>query len=361
MKMKMNRKEAKEILLIISSFLIGGLVMLIFTTLLNRPQIVQNKTKIYEKNSLGNSIEKVQDAVVTIETFNGTTPLSTGTGFIYKVDRKAYILTNEHVIDGNVVKVILSDDHEVDAKVLGKDALLDLAVLEIDKKYVKQVATLGDSNKVNVGDTIFVVGSPLSKRYQGSVTAGILSGKNRIVQTMLEEEDKESEWLMNVMQVDASINPGNSGSPLLNTNGEVIGVVVLKLIRQDVEGMAFAIPMDYVYANIDNLEKGKELTWPELGISMTDANNTSELIRQGLEVNDLTRGVVVLSVKKGSSADNRLQKGDIILKMDDVEIKDNSYVKYILFQHKVGDKIKMKIIRNKKEKEIEVVLKESSK
>lgn len=358
-KMKMSKKEKREYLLIISSFLIGCLVTLLLTKIFAGPNIIQNKTKVYEKNSLAASYEKIKDAVVTIETYNGDTPLSTGSGFVYKVDKKAYILTNEHVIDGNRIVVITPDEEEVEGKLLGRDPYIDLAVIEIDKKYAKQVAILGDSSKSNIGDTIFVAGAPLSKRYAGSIASGIISGKERLVQTTIESEES-MEWVMKVIQFDAPVNPGNSGGPLLNMNGEVIGITLMKLIQEDIEGMSFAIPIEYATSNIENLEKGKELVHPELGIAMVDVTNTTQLTNHDIEIPSRTKGAVVLSVKDNSSASGKLKKGDIIISMDDTEIKDKSYVKFVLFQHKVGDKMKIKILRNNKEKEIQITLKRAS-
>lgn len=357
---KMNKKEKRELIIIISSFFIGCIVTLLIGTLIV-PIFTKNKETIYEKSSLAPAIKKIQDATVTIETYNGNAILSTGSGFVYKTKgNKAYILTNQHVVDGKNIVVINKDDEETEGKVLGSDEYLDLAVVEIDKKYAPLVATLGDSTKTNIGDTIFVVGSPLSKRYQGSVTTGILSGRDRIVQTLLEEENT-SEWLMKVLQLDAAVNPGNSGGPLLNAKGEVIGICTMKLIQNDIEGMAFAIPIETAKEYLEDLENGKEIEWPELGISMVNVTATAQLLNNNIEVPDnLIYGVVVLNTKEGSSADNKLKKGDIITEMDGVKVKDTSYIKYVLFQHQIGDKIKVKFLRNNKEKEVSITLKKSN-
>lgn len=360
MKRMITRKEKREFFLMLSSFLMGSIITLLLMRLTQGNGLI-NKTKVYEKNSLAASVDKVKDAVVHIETYSGTIALSNGSGFIYKVNnKKAYILTNEHVIDGNIIKITTSNDEVIEGKLLGKDAYIDLAVVEIDKKYAKQVAILGDSTKSNVGDTVFAVGSPVSNRYLGSVTSGILSGKDRVVQTMIEGTNS-SEWLMKVLQFDASINPGNSGGPVLNAKGEVIGVVTMKLIKEDIEGMAFAVPMEDALKYIEDLEKGKEIEWPAIGITMTNATNTSELARIGMEDLDLENGAVVLSVEKGSGADGVLKKKDIITEIDGLKVKDISYVKYAIFQHKVGEKIKLKITRDGKEKEVTITIKKSTK
>lgn len=354
---KMNKKEKRESRINISSFFIGCGATLIICILV---VLCLNKKEV-ENSSLKESIKKVEKSVVTIESYKGLALESTGTGFIYeKKGSSAYILTNEHVTVEDTVLVTNSKNEETKGKVLGKDAYLDIAVIEIDKKFAEGVATIKSSEKTEVGDTIFVVGSPVSKRYAGSVSAGILSGKNRIVQTLI-EDDNTSEWLMNVLQFDASVNPGNSGGPLLNEKGEVIGICTMKLIQQEIEGMAFAIPIETAMKHVETLKEGKEITWPELGISMVDITNTQQLLNHNIDIDeDRIDGVVVLDTKENSSADKKLKKGDIILEIDGMNIKDTSYVKYSLFQHKVGDKIKIKIIRNHKEKEIKVILKNAS-
>lgn len=352
---KRNKKVEINWIEILSSFFVGVLLTLIIC-FIGMKEVERNNT-----SSLASATEKIQEATVTIESYNGTAVLSTGSGFVYKKKgSKAYILTNEHVLSGEDITVTNQDMEEAKAKVLGKDSNLDLAVIEIDKKYAEKVATLGDSTKTKIGDTIMVVGSPISKRYQGSVSSGILSGRDRIVQTLGGEEEN-TEWLMKVLQLDAAVNPGNSGGPVVNAKGEVIGICTMKLIKEEIEGMSFAIPIETAKKYLENLEKGKEVEWPELGISMVDVNATAKLLEEDIEIpSEITEGVVVLSTKKKSSADNKLKKGDILLEMDGIKITETPYVKYVLYQHSVGDKIKVKVIRNQKEKNITITLKKAS-
>ena len=342
-----NKMNKTTLILMVASFFVGLVIAILFMSILPR-----GKNVYYEKASLAEVVEEVKDAVVSIETYSGTALTSNGSGFIYKKGPlKAYILTNAHVIDGNEIKIYTSKDKEVQGKLLGKDAYLDLAVIEISAKDAPKAITLGDSNTIRPGDTVFTIGSPIGKSYQGSVSAGVLSGKDRIVHTTL--EGNNSEWLMNVLQFDASTNPGNSGGPLLNAKGEVVGICSLKLIQDGIEGMSFAIPIEYAIQNMDSLEKGKTIEWPELGVGMTNVDNTAQLLNEGIEVpKDVLKGAVILSVKENGSADNSLKRGDIITKIDDIEIKDTSYVKYAIFKHKVGDKVKIKLLRNNKEKTV---------
>ena len=361
--MKLKKQEIKEIIMIVSSFLVGGLMMYLLMTNISSSIIVQDKTKIYDKTSLASSVDKVYDAVVVIESFNGNSQESTGTGFFYRVDNEyAYILTNEHILSGTTINVTNSTDETEKAEILGKDAYLDLAVIRVRKKLAKKIVTLGASENVNIGDTIFTIGSPISINYKGTVTSGIISGKDRMVQTSV-GDNKQGNWLMQVLQIDAPINKGNSGGPLLNVNGDVIGICSLKLTDEEIEGMAFAIPIEYAKNHIEEFEQGKEMQWPEIGISMTNISNSGTVVNNDIEIpNDVREGVIILSVKEGGSAEKaKLQKGDVIISIDDKKTKNIAYLKYELFQHKVGDKVEVKYIRNGKEKSTTVELNSSKK
>ena len=359
--MKLKKQEKKEIIMMISSFLVGGLIMYLIMTNISTNIIVKDKTKIYDKSSLSSSVDKVYETTVVVESYNGESLDTTGSGFFYKNDNKyAYILTNEHVLTGTTIKITNSDDESKDAEILGKDEYLDLAVLRVDKSLSKKIANFGDSDSVKIGDTIFTIGSPIGINYKGTVTSGIISGKNRMVQTSV-GENKQGNWLMQVLQMDAPINKGNSGGPLFNVNGDVIGISSLKLTDEEIEGMAFAIPIEYAKNHLEELEKGKEMKWPELGISMTNVSNSGTIMTNEISIPDNVRdGVVILNIKEGSCAEKaKLEKGDIIISMDDKPTKNIAYLKYELFQHKIGDKVEIKYIRNGKEKSTTVELNSS--
>lgn len=367
--MKINTKNYKDIIVIISSFIMGGIFMLFivrYTPLVqhvigssNNYIVKKDETKIYEKGSLSKSVEKIYDAVVVIESYENNSLNGTGTGFIYKVDSKyAYIITNQHVIENtSKPKIIFSNDEYTEAKILGKDEFLDLAVLRVDKKYASLIATIGKSMDMNLGDTIFVVGTPLGYNYRGTVTSGVLSGKDRMVKTTISSTNN-NEWIMRVLQFDASINPGNSGGPLLNVNGEVIGVCSLKLVDDEIEGMGFAIPIEYAMSHVDTLEKGKKIEWPVLGIGMINVNDSAGKQNNNISVpKNITEGVIVLNIKeKTGAAKSDLKKGDIIIKVDGKDIKDTAYLRYELYQHQASDTIEITYIRNNKERTTKVKL-----
>ena len=177
---------------------------------------------------------------------------------------------------------------------------------------------MGDSSKTEVGDTVFTVGSPEGADYAGTVTKGILSGKDRLVAVAL-TNSTTSDYYMNVLQTDAAINPGNSGGPICNTNGEVIGITNMKLVDASVEGMGFAIPIEDALDYASTLEKDGKITRPYIGISMLDISNSYYLWQAGINLpENVESGVAVYSVENNSPADKAgLEKGDIIIKIGD--------------------------------------------
>ena len=319
-----------------------------------------NNTKsdvtISETDTIKSAIKKIYDAVVLVETYKNNTLYSTGTGFVYKQDdEKGYVLTNHHVIEkGTNYKITLITGEEVDATILGSDEYSDIAVLSIPKESVIQVAQLGESTNTEIGDTVFAVGSPMGKEYMGTVTKGILSGKNRTV-TLTSSTNQQ---MMEVLQTDAAINPGNSGGPLLNINGEVIGVNSMKLVKDEIEGMGFAIPMEMVTSILDKLETGKKIERPLIGIEMADINNTFYLYRQGIIIpQNIDKGVVVVKVNDNSPAQKAgLRKGDIILSINNTDVSDTAHFKYLLYKYNIGDKITMKYYRDEKILETTITL-----
>jgi len=309
-----------------------------------------NKTILTEKG-IEDAISNVYDAVVTVNSYYGDTKIGTGSGFIYKSDDKGYILTNNHVIeDANNYTVILSTGEVVEASLLGRDAYSDLAVLSIDKSKVTKVATLGDSDLISVGNTVFTVGSPMGEEYSGSVTRGIISGKDRTIEV--------DDVVTKVIQTDASINPGNSGGPLVNLAGEVIGITSMKLASSEIEGMGFAIPINDVKIYVQSLEKGEEVSRPQLGVSLINVTDTYRLYYYGIRVDSsIKSGVVVADVNIGSPAYNSgITKGDIITKIDDQKIDNISRLRYYLYQHNIGDTVSVTYIRNGKEHTVNVKL-----
>ena len=310
-----------------------------------------NETKLTE-SSIEESIESVYDSVVTVESYRNNQKIGSGTGFIYQKDNeRGYILTNHHVIkDSDKIQVILNNKETVEVDLLGSDKYTDIAVLSIDKNKVTKVAKLGDSDNIKLGATVLTVGSPMGSDYSGSITRGIISGKDRMIES--------NSILTKVIQTDAAINPGNSGGPLVNLAGEVIGITSMKLAEEEVEGMGFAIPINDVKKYVEYLEKGKEIQRPSIGISVIDVNDKYSLYRSGLDYNlKVEYGVVIAELVSGASASKAgLKEGDIITKFDNNEIKDLSTLRYYLYQYSTGDTIKVTYIRDGKENTLNMKL-----
>ncbi len=369
----MNNNNSKHSLMILkdSLFIVVGVIvgvivaflLMKYTTLGSMLQltktITKNGTTVVEKTSIRDSVEKSKDSVVMIRAFNGSTEVSTGTGFVYKVDDKyGYVMTNQHVVEkSDNVKLVMSDDNQIDGQILGGDEYLDLAIIRIDKSNVIDKATIGKSDEAKVGDTVFTIGSPMGYDYRGTVTSGILSGTDRMVTVTIGNNSSDG-YVMKVLQTDAAINPGNSGGPLLNINGEVIGINSLKLVKEEIEGMGFAIPIEYALSHVDVLEKGEKIQWPVLGISMVNVSDTSSLYRNGIRVSsEIREGVVVANVIDSSGASKSdLKKGDVIIAINGEKVKNTSYLRYELFKYKPGDSIEVTYYRDSKEKTTKVTL-----
>ena len=335
----------------------------------NVKYVTEKEVTVTDKG-ISDAVSKLYDASVIVEVGTSEDKLSGwGSGFVYKTDDKyGYIFTNHHVVDGaKSIKIVLSNETEVTGELVGSDEYADVAVVKIPKDKVIAVAEIGKSEDVLVGDTIFAIGTPVSLEYSFTVTRGILSGKNRMVE--MSSSAKKSyygqsgdSWYMNLLQIDASINSGNSGGPLANSNGEVIGITKSKLSSSSlsgasIENMGFAIPIEDALSVAEYLENNGKVTRPVLGVTMTSVEGAEY---NGVKISDsITSGAVITDVSSGSTADAaKLKKGDVIIKLDDYKIKDYKYLKYYLYRYRVGDKVKITYIRDGKEKTVEVTLKD---
>lgn len=294
----------------------------------------------------------------TVNSFWGqsSTAEASGSGIIISED--GYILTNNHVInssssnnsyyqitEANNLKVTLYNDKtEYPATVIGSDAQTDLAVIKIDKTGLT-AAELGDSDSVQVGEFAMAVGNPLG--LQSSISCGIISAKNR------EVPDSESNTTYNVIQTDAAINSGNSGGALVNADGKVIGINTLKLSGTGIEGIGFAIPINSTIDVYKELIKSGKVKRPFIGITGIDLDENTA------KKNNLVVGVYVRSVDTFSAAEKAgIQSGDVIIQAEGITIKTMDELNTIKNKHSIGDKLKLKINRNGKEKDITLTLQE---
>ena len=374
----MSSERIKEAVLIIVSFVIGGVLTFV---IIGGEDLVGNNSSsstnsgltcssadctkvVVDESGISEAVEKVYDGVLMIRNYQNNEVASTGTGFVYKIEGdSAYVMTNQHVVDNaDKVTLITSKDEEIDGEVLGGDSYVDIAIIKIKKFDGIKALQLGNSENAKLGDLVFTIGSPLGYEYRGSVSTGHLAGKDRLVSVSTDSNTSGSDWVMKVLQTDAAINPGNSGGPLMNTNGEVIGVISMKFVQTEVEGMGFAIPIEYVNSKIETLEKGEKIEWPLLGVSMINVSDAKGSYRYNFDIpNDIDSGVVVAGIESGSgAADSDLKEGDIITKLNGEEVQDSAYLRYELYKYSVGDTIEITYIRDGKEHTTKVVLSSSN-
>lgn len=286
---------------------------------------------------------------------------SEGSGVIYKKDgNDAYVVTNNHVVDqAQGLEVILHDGTKVTGELVGTDSYTDLAVIKISSEKVDAVAEFGNSDNLKIGEPALAIGSPLGSAYANSVTQGIISSVNRNIQN----ENNGQTININAIQTDAAINPGNSGGPLVNIEGQVIGINSVKIVQSEsqvsVEGMGFAIPSNDVVNIINQLEKDGKVTRPALGITMEELTNISTQQRKEiLNLPDSVQmGVLVRSVQSATPADKAgLERYDVITKIDDQDIESVADLQSALYKKKVGDTMKVTFYRDGKEQSVNVEL-----
>lgn len=358
-------KKTKSIILILLAFFLGAGAMYMLVNY--SPAAVQTIVNKSEKEvtvtdtGIADAVEKLYDAVVVVGSYKNGVLSSSGTGFVYEEDDKyAYILTNSHVIDNATsIKVKFTNDNIENVELVGNDSYSDIAVLKVAKDKVLKIAEIGTNENLRVGDTVFAIGAPLDNEYSWTVTRGILSGKDRLVDVSV-SNTASADWVMSVIQTDAAINSGNSGGPLANSNGEVIGVTNMKLVSDGVEGMGFAIPIEDAINYAKQLRENGKIERPFIGISMLDSSDTFNLARYRINLDTSLEGAVVIETQKGSpAADAKLQIGDVITKIEDYEVTSVARLKYYLYKYAPGDKIKITYVRNGKTETVTIKLDKS--
>lgn len=279
----------------------------------------------------------------------------TGSGVIYKIEGDyAYVVTNNHVIENaQKIEVSLDNGEMVPAELIGQDALSDLAVLKIDAKYADNALPFGDSDALRAGDPVVAIGNPLGLDFSGTVTKGIVSAKERSVNV----NTSAGEWALNVIQTDAAINPGNSGGALLNSAGEVIGINSLKIAKDGVEGIGFAIPSNDVIPLVEEMVKNGKIERPYLGISMVDLAQVSAQYKQFLP-EQVAGGVIIANVDPNSAAGQAgIQSEDVITEINGTPIENAQALKRILYTDlKIGDEVTFTVYRGAEKQTITVSL-----
>ena len=315
---------------------------------------------------IADAVEKLYDATVIVKIEKNGKTLGWGSGFVYKKDEAyAYILTNHHVVDeAKDIVIEFTDGSEVDGTVIGSDEYSDVAVVKVPQDKVLAVAEIGKTEGLRLGDTVFAIGTPVGLEYKFTVTRGILSGQNRMVEMTSGSSyyGNGDSWYMNLLQIDASINSGNSGGPLANCNGEVIGITNSKLSSSystsssSIENMGFAIPIEDALSVAEQLENSGKVKRPVLGVSTTSIEGADYY---NININkSITYGAVVVEVSDNSNAGRAgIKRGDVIIKCGDYKVEDYQYLQYYLYRYNVGDTINITLLRDGKEKTIKVELK----
>lgn len=371
----------------LAGVLVGALLVwfLIPSVVTNLPSDSETKSKdttqqtqqlsVDVTTDVTDAVEKASSAVVGITNIQSVTNFwnqseatqdaGTGSGVIYKKENgKAYVITNYHVIeDAKSVEVTLADGSKAEASIVGGDIWSDLAVLEIDDTGVEAVIEFGDSDILKQGETVIAIGNPLGLDFYGSVTTGVVSGKDRAIPVDLNGDGLE-DWQSEVLQTDAAINPGNSGGALINLAGQLIGINSMKISESTVEGIGLAIPVNTAIPIIEDLEQNGKVNRPSMGITLIDLTNVpavhqKETLKLPAEV---TTGVVVDEVVEGTPAAAAGMKSyDVIVEMDGEKIENTIELRKHLYNEKeTGEELKVKVYRQGKLVELTLLLKETT-
>jgi len=316
-------------------------------------------------NSVKSGVVEITNEQTSVSQMDQPVPVGTGSGFIY--DDQGHVLTNNHVVEGAQSLVVTLPDGRTfkgnDVKVVGTDPLTDLAVLQVTGDNLPTVK-LGNSSEMQVGQWVVAVGYALALEGQPTVTSGVVSALNRTVQEPGDnssgnpfQQQQAGPFLFDVIQTDAAINPGNSGGPLVNLNGEVIGINTLEAGSAEpgvqAQGIGFAIAIDTAKKIANEIVTTGHATHPFVGVNYL-ALSPAAAAQLNVKA---TQGALIESIVDGSPAqDAGLQKGDIVTKIDGKELTTESAFAEIIDSHKPGDVVSLTVERNGQEMTIKVTL-----
>lgn len=333
--------------------------------------VIEQQVSVDVSTQITEIVEKVSPAVVGVTNIQTRTDFwqqnetnneaGTGSGVIYKKDGEyAYIVTNHHVVDkADMIEIVLNDDTSLEAELLGSDLFTDLAVLRVDGKEIESTIEMGSSENVKVGEPVIAIGNPLGHMFAGSVTQGIISGKQRTIPQDF-NQDGRPDWQAEVLQTDAAINPGNSGGALINMQGQLIGINSMKISQMIAQGIGFAIPIDIARPIIEELEKTGKVTRPYLGVEIYSLDEVPKVEwKNTLKLPDSVEGgVYIWTVEPLSpAAEAGLKRLDVITELDGKPVLDILDLRKVLYQElKVGDKVDIVYYRDGERKETSVTL-----
>ncbi|MGG1550940.1 trypsin-like peptidase domain-containing protein [Paenibacillus ferrarius] len=298
--------------------------------------------------------DKIKPAVVSVITAKKDdagqeTGMGIGSGVMFaRSGDKVRIVTNSHVVEnGNEFEIVNFQGEHRKATLVGRDRVTDLAVLETDGKDIKVLAEFGDSDKLRAGELAIAVGNPLGLGFSPTVTQGIVSSPKRTIPVSLTRDSADYDWEMDVIQTDAAINQGNSGGPLVNIEGKVIGINSMKIADTGVEGLGFAIPINSAMPVLDALIKDHKVKRPLIGVTTQElqAFKGTDVLKLPA---DVKTGVIVFDVS-GPAKDAGLKAQDVIVQLDDRKIDSTITLrKYLYNEKKIGDKITVTYYRGGK-------------
>ena len=292
-------------------------------------------------------ISKLKNTGSSIFSSSTENDLGLGTGVIVSIE--GYILSNEHVTGSKYSKcyVTLENGNTYDGTVMWSDSNIDLSITKINAKNLEEV-TLGNSQNTRIGETVYAIGNPIGYEFRRTVTSGIISAKNRTIKI---EENNEASYMTDLIQTDATINPGNSGGPLITPNGEVIGINTVKI--SSAEGIGFAIPIDIVKPIIESFKTTGNFQEAQIGIYAYD-REVIPYLNKNLK---FEKGIYVAQITKNGPADNtELKEGDIITKIDNIELSTMNDLRKYIYTKKPKDELILSITRGKTQKEIKITL-----
>lgn len=337
-----------KILIAIALILILVLVKAIFTEPSQEQHSNQTHTQDKKYTTTMKNANNTVRSVVTVEsdapkntsvqTTNSKSDNELGSGVVYKtVGDTFFVLTNTHIVgEADKVKITYGENKSIKGDVVGKDKWSDIAVVKakINNKNIKPIH-IGNSNKLVLGESILIVGNPLGEEFRNTVSKGIISGLNRLVPVDFDKDNKNDE-LMQTFQIDASVNPGHSGGAVVNKDGDLIGIVSLKINMPSIEGMGFAIPINEAKSIAKELEKNGKVNYPNTGIALENVNDLNHYERSLLKLpNDMHHGILVKKLKDdGLGKKSGLKIGDVIVKLEGKTLKDNLQYRHILFNHR---------------------------
>lgn len=292
-------------------------------------------------------ISKLKNNGDTVFLQDGVTKMGIGSGVI--VSEKGFILTNEHVSGekSSNCYVTMEDGKSYTANVVWSDSDLDLSIIKINMKCLNY-ANLGDSDSIKVGQGVYAIGNPIGFEFQKTVTSGIVSALNR---TITFKENNVDIYMSNLIQTDATINPGNSGGPLINSNGEVVGINTVKITSA--EGIGFAVPVNVVKPILQKLEQYGKFEEASIGIFAYD-KNIIPYLNSNLS---FETGIYVAQVSLDSPAYRRgLQIGDIITQIDDIAVNKMCDLRQYIYTKNIGDNVNLTVLRNNRKMNIDIEL-----